>query len=100
MISVIGLNCMFRGGICLWAASYPGNAATARSGIAPLFGTVARGSGIRWTVVDFLRSQNDEQISALSWSPNGRYPNKLLSSNYLYYLNVLSCCHRRICCRS
>ena len=76
---------MFRGGICLWAASYPGNAATARSGIAHLFRTVARGSGIRWTVVDFLRSQNDEQISALSWSPNGRYPNKFSSSNYYYY---------------
>lgn len=62
----------------MWAASYPGNAATARSGIAPFFGTVSRGSGIRWTVVDFLRSQNDEQISALSWSPNGRYPKYFL----------------------
>lgn len=82
---------MFRGGICMWAASYPGNAAIARSGIAPLFGSVARGSGIRWTVVDFLQSQNDEQITALSWSPNGRYPNKFPSGNYLYHLTVVSC---------
>lgn len=73
------LSVACKGGICMWAASYPGNAAIARSGVAPFFGTVARGSGIRWTVVDFLQSQNDEQISALSWSPNGRY---LASASY------------------
>lgn len=62
-----------KGGICIWAASFPGNAATVRSGAASFLGTLSRGSGIKYILVDFLKSQNDEQISALSWSPNGRY---------------------------
>ncbi|KAM7501210.1 hypothetical protein LguiB_000114 [Lonicera macranthoides] len=66
-----------KGGICIWAASYPGNAASARPGVNS--GTLSRGSGIRWTLVDFLRSHDDEQISALSWSPDGRY---LASASY------------------
>ncbi|KAI7992404.1 Aladin [Camellia lanceoleosa] len=61
------------GRICIWTASYPGNAASVRSGVTS--GTIARGTGTRWTLVDFLRSHDDEQISALSWSPDGRYPN-------------------------
>lgn len=64
----------FRGGICIWAASFPGNAATVRSGSSSFLGTTTRGSGLRWTLVDFLKSHNNEQISALSWSPDGRYP--------------------------
>lgn len=63
-----------RGGICIWAASYPGNAASVRSGAASFLGTLSRGSGIRYILVDFLKSPNDEQINALSWSPDGRYP--------------------------
>lgn len=62
-----------KGGICIWAASYPGNAALVRTGAASFLGTLSRGSGTRWSLVDFLRSPNDEQISALSWSPDGRY---------------------------
>lgn len=62
-----------KGGICIWAASFPGNAATVRSGAASFLGTLSRGSGIKYILVDFLKSQNDEEISALSWSPNGRY---------------------------
>ncbi|KAK6942094.1 hypothetical protein RJ641_027471, partial [Dillenia turbinata] len=69
---VLSVAC--RGGICIWAASYPGNAAAVRSGVVSFSGTLSRGSGVRWTLVDFLRTQNDEQVSALSWSPNGRYP--------------------------
>lgn len=65
-----GLN---RGGICIWSASYPGNAASVRSGVTT--STISGGSGVRWTVVDFLRSRDDEQVTALSWSPDGRYPN-------------------------
>ncbi|CAI9274337.1 unnamed protein product [Lactuca saligna] len=38
------------------------------------FGQLHIGSGVRWTLVDFLRGHGDEQISALSWSPGGRYP--------------------------
>lgn len=66
--------CIFRGGICIWAASYPGNAASVRYGSASFLGAPSRGSGTRWTLVDFFRSPHDEQISALSWSPDGRYP--------------------------
>ncbi|XP_060958360.1 aladin [Cannabis sativa] len=62
-----------KGGICIWVASYPGNAASVRSGAASFLGTLSRGSGIRYILADFLKSQNDEQISALSWSPDGRY---------------------------
>nr|BAO49738.1 nuclear pore complex protein Aladin-a [Nicotiana benthamiana] len=60
-----------KGGICIWAASYPGNAASVRSGVT--LGTLSRGSGTKWTLVDFLQSPEHEQITALSWSPNGRY---------------------------
>ncbi|KAJ0246792.1 Aladin [Hirschfeldia incana] len=68
-----------RGGICIWTASYPGNMALVRSGASSLRGSLSRGSGARWILVDFLRCQNDEQISALSWSPCGRY---LASASY------------------
>lgn len=65
-----------RSGICIWAASYPGNAASVRFGAASFLGSLSRGSGIRYILVDFLRSQNDEHVSALTWSPDGRYPHK------------------------
>lgn len=68
-----------RGGICIWTASYPGNMALVRAGGSSLRGSLSRGSGARWILVDFLRCQNDEQISALSWSPCGRY---LASASY------------------
>ncbi|PRQ55861.1 putative transcription factor WD40-like family [Rosa chinensis] len=72
------------GGICIWAASFPGSVASVRSGASSFLGTLSRGSGIRYTLVDFLRSHNEEQITALSWSPDGRYPNKLTSGfNYV-----------------
>ncbi|KAI3732966.1 hypothetical protein L1987_64179 [Smallanthus sonchifolius] len=66
------LSVACKGGICIWTASYPGNTACVRPGVAS--GSLSRGSGVRWTLVDFLRSHDDEQISALSWSPDGRYP--------------------------
>ncbi|MED6120914.1 hypothetical protein PIB30_025239 [Stylosanthes scabra] len=68
-----------KSGICIWAASYPGNAASVRSGAASFLGSLSRGSGIRYILVDFLRSQNDEHVSALTWSPDGRY---LASASY------------------
>ncbi|XP_060671691.1 aladin [Ziziphus jujuba] len=73
------LSVACNGGICIWAASYPGNAASVRSGAASFLGTLSRGSGIRYILVDFLKSQNNEQISALSWSPDGRF---LASASY------------------
>lgn len=73
------LSVACKGGICIWAASYPGNAASVRYGSASFLGAPSRGSGTRWTLVDFFRSPHDEQISALSWSPDGRY---LASASY------------------
>nr|POF14691.1 aladin [Quercus suber] len=75
---VLSVAC--KGGICIWAASFPGNAASVRPGAVSFLGTNSRGSGVRYILVDFLRSPNDEQISALSWSPDGRYPNQLHKS--------------------
>jgi len=63
-----------RGGICIWAASYPGNAASPRSGAASFLGSLSRNSGNRYILVDFLRSPYHEHVSALTWSPDGRYP--------------------------
>ncbi|WJX12282.1 hypothetical protein P8452_02797 [Trifolium repens] len=69
-----------KNGICIWSASYPGNAASARSGTISFVGSLSRGAGIRYLLVDFLRSQNDEHVSALTWSPDGRYPYKSSAS--------------------
>ncbi|KAL3819661.1 hypothetical protein ACJIZ3_005566 [Penstemon smallii] len=60
------LSVACKGGICIWAASYPGNVASVRTGVTS--STLSRGSGTRWTLVDFLRSSDNEQISALSWT--------------------------------
>ncbi|PIN21123.1 WD40 repeat protein [Handroanthus impetiginosus] len=65
------LSVACKGGICIWAASYPGNVPSVRSGVTS--STISRGSGTKWILVDFLRSFDSEQISALSWSPDGRY---------------------------
>ncbi|KAG5252639.1 aladin-related family protein [Salix suchowensis] len=54
------LSVACKGGICIWAASYPGNPATVRPGAASSLGTLTRGSGGRWTLVDFLRSHSDD----------------------------------------
>ncbi|XP_072996472.1 aladin isoform X2 [Typha latifolia] len=62
-----------RGGICIWSASYPGNSASVRSGTASSLGTVSRGSGVRWILVDFFRSPSGEPVSSLCWNPDGRY---------------------------
>ncbi|KAL5059099.1 hypothetical protein RYX36_030703 [Vicia faba] len=69
-----------KSGICIWSASYPGNTASARSGTISFVGSLSRGSGIRYLLVDFLRSQNGEHVSALTWSPDGRYPFKSSAS--------------------
>ncbi|XP_068662557.1 aladin [Aristolochia californica] len=62
-----------KGGICIWCASFPGNTAPIRSGVASHMGRASRGSGVWWTMVDFLQNPYGEQVSTLSWSPNGRY---------------------------
>ncbi|RWR74834.1 aladin isoform X2 [Cinnamomum micranthum f. kanehirae] len=76
------LSVACKGGVCIWSASYPGNAASVRSGVSPFLGTLSRGSGVRWTLVDFLRSHDGlgtpirrglGGISMLKWSPTGDY---------------------------
>ncbi|XP_054802595.1 aladin [Prosopis cineraria] len=74
---MLSLGC--KGGIFIWAASYPGNAASVRSGAASFVGSLSRGTGIRYILADFLCSEDNEHISALTWSPDGRY---LASASY------------------
>ncbi|KAK6151377.1 hypothetical protein DH2020_014012 [Rehmannia glutinosa] len=78
------LSVACKGGICIWAASYPGNVPSVRSGLTS--NTLSRGSTSRCVLVDFLQSFDSEQISALSWSPDGRYPNQLLVYHHLLFL--------------
>ena len=70
-----------RGGIAIWSANYPGNMAPVRAGVVSILGTPNRGTGARWALVDFLRTGNNAPVTALSWSPCGRYP--LLSCHVL-----------------
>ncbi|KAI3677975.1 hypothetical protein L6452_37249 [Arctium lappa] len=88
------LSVACKGGICIWSASYPGNSACVRSGINS--GSLSRASGVRWTLVDFLRTSASYEsssftiwdvaqgvgtpirrglgsISLLKWSPTGDY---------------------------
>lgn len=74
-----------RGGICIWAASYPGNVPPVRSGITSK--PLSRGAVTRWTLVDFLQSSDFEQISALSWSPDGRYPYEIYLYIFIYFFD-------------
>ncbi|XP_078446855.1 transducin/WD40 repeat-like superfamily protein [Wolffia australiana] len=62
-----------KGGICIWSASYLGNAPSVRPGAVPHVSSISRGSGVRWPLIDILRSLNGEHVTALSWSPTGRY---------------------------
>lgn len=73
------LSVASKGGICIWSASYPGNVAPLRSGVIFSHCTVSGGTGVRWILVDLLKSPNGEQINALCWSPDGRY---LASASY------------------
>ncbi|KAG8367781.1 hypothetical protein BUALT_Bualt16G0108400 [Buddleja alternifolia] len=88
------LSVACKGGICIWAASYPGNVPSVRSGLAS--STLSRSSGTRWTLVDFLQTSASFEsssftiwdvsqglgtpirrglggISLLKWSPSGDY---------------------------
>ncbi|KAL2480826.1 Aladin [Abeliophyllum distichum] len=60
------LSVACKGGICIWSASYPGNVASVRFGVTS--GMLSRGSMTRWTLVDFLQSFDEEQITSLSFT--------------------------------
>ncbi|MBA0591374.1 hypothetical protein Gorai_020052, partial [Gossypium raimondii] len=88
-----------KGGICIWAASYPGNAASVRSGSASFLGALSRGSGTRWTLVDFFRSSHGTGTpirrglggtSVIKWSPTGDYffSGKFDGTFYLWETNT------------
>ncbi|KAH6794522.1 Transducin/WD40 repeat-like superfamily protein [Perilla frutescens var. hirtella] len=88
------LSVACKGGICIWAASYPGNVPSVRSGVTS--NPLSRGSVTRWTLVDFLQTSASYEssaftiwdvsqglatpirrglggISLLKWSPSGDY---------------------------
>ncbi|CAA7393004.1 unnamed protein product [Spirodela intermedia] len=83
------LSVACKGGICIWSASFLGNASSVRPGAVPHGGAISRGSGVRWSLVDFLHSPSGEHVTALSvgtpirrglggismlkWSPTGDY---------------------------
>jgi aladin len=46
--------------------------APVRPGSGSHLGTATRGSGARWSPVDYLRSKDDNPVTSISWSPNGR----------------------------
>ncbi|KAK6232063.1 hypothetical protein SCA6_002136 [Theobroma cacao] len=88
-----------KGGICIWAASYPGNIASVRSGSASFLGALSRGSGTRWTLVDFFQSPHGigtpirrglGGTSVLKWSPTGDYffAGKFDGTFYLWETNT------------
>ncbi|GMN60781.1 hypothetical protein TIFTF001_029867 [Ficus carica] len=72
-----------KGGICIWAASFPGNAATVRSGAASFLGTLSRASASfessSFTIWDVAQGKGTPirrglgGISILKWSPTGDY---------------------------
>ncbi|GLJ51745.1 hypothetical protein SUGI_1099660 [Cryptomeria japonica] len=62
------LSVACRGGICIWTASFPGSVAPARSGVVSFLGTTSRGTGLRWTLTDFLKSPGSETVTTLSWT--------------------------------
>ena len=88
-------NFLFRGGICLWSASYPGNVASVKSGVtSSSFGAFPRGSSGHWILVDVLRGSSPELVSALCWKPDGRYPLLVfrmasIEGYHLFYLSFL-----------
>ncbi|KAI6673641.1 hypothetical protein NL676_001547 [Syzygium grande] len=84
---VLSVSC--KGGICIWAASFPGNAASIRSGAPSFVGTLPRGTGVpmdfascessSFTVWDVAQGVGTPirrglgGISMLKWSPTGDY---------------------------
>ncbi|KAL9331417.1 hypothetical protein ACSQ67_001027 [Phaseolus vulgaris] len=87
-----------KGGICIWAASYPGNAASLRSGAASFLGSLSRNSGNR-SLVPFLLvvtgvgtpiRRGLGGISMLKWSPTGDYffVSKFDGTFYLWETNT------------
>lgn len=55
------------------------------------FGAFPRGSSGQWILVDILRGSSTEQLTALSWKPDGRYPSLVfrvtsIEGYHLFYL--------------
>ncbi|CAD5326033.1 unnamed protein product [Arabidopsis thaliana] len=73
------LSIACRGGICIWAASYPGNMALVRSGGSALRGTSASYDSSSFTIWDVSQGAGTPirrglgGISMLKWSPTGDY---------------------------
>ncbi|KAE8664107.1 Aladin [Hibiscus syriacus] len=71
------------GGICIWVASYPGNAASVRSGSASFLGALSRGIG-----TPIRRGLGG--TSVVKWSPTGDYffSGKFDGTFYLWETNT------------
>ncbi|KAG6580863.1 Aladin, partial [Cucurbita argyrosperma subsp. sororia] len=108
------LSVACKDGICIWAASFPGNAASVRPGAVSFLGSFSRGSGVRYTLVDFLRTPSASYesssftiwdvaqglgtpirrglgcVSTIKWSPSGDYffAAKLDGTFYLWETNT------------
>ncbi|KAE8725187.1 Aladin [Hibiscus syriacus] len=72
-----------KGGICIWVASYPGNAASVRSGSASFLGALSRGIG-----TPIRRGLGG--TSVVKWSPTGDYffSGKFDGTFYLWETNT------------
>ncbi|KAK8712147.1 hypothetical protein V6N13_147395 [Hibiscus sabdariffa] len=87
-----------KGGICIWVASYPGNAASVRSGSASFLGALSRGSGTRssftiWDVAQGIGTPIRRGLggtSVVKWSPTGDYffSGKFDGTFYLWETNT------------
>ncbi|KAG5054967.1 hypothetical protein JHK85_007477 [Glycine max] len=85
-----------KGGICMWAASYPGNAASVRSGAASFLGASASYESSSFSVWDFAQGVGTPirrglgGISMLKWSPTGDYffASKFDGTFYLWETNT------------
>ncbi|KAK8588855.1 hypothetical protein V6N12_023268 [Hibiscus sabdariffa] len=87
-----------KGGICIWVASYPGNAASVRSGSASFLGALSRGSGTRssftiWDVSQGIGTPIRRGLggtSVVKWSPTGDYffSGKFDGTFYLWETNT------------
>lgn len=64
-------------------------AVSVKSGIGYFLGTFSREFRMRWTMVDVLRSRDDEQNTTLSWSLDGRYPNCLFYIALVYTFDYI-----------
>uniref|UniRef100_A0A0D9XNR4 Anaphase-promoting complex subunit 4-like WD40 domain-containing protein n=1 Tax=Leersia perrieri TaxID=77586 RepID=A0A0D9XNR4_9ORYZ len=84
---MIAVGC--KGGICLWSASYPGNAASIKSGVtSSSFGAFPRVSGGQWILVDILRGSSSELVWEHLYDVDLRWNFSLMGNKYMDIRNM------------